>query len=114
MTRKEYYKFKRLLKAGKEDRDLALEMLNNINASLLMKTLLGKSLNGSDRYDFTDKFPEVKTIVGPWNDMFTNVNSLNLTKDEKKLFELELTEGISDVIKEHYPIIKNMEIKLEW
>ena len=46
--------------------------------------------------------------------MFTNVNSLNLTKDEKKLFELELAEGISDVIKEHYPIIKNMEIKLEW
>tara|TARA_R100001463_G_scaffold55937_3_gene107763 strand:+ start:1037 stop:1381 length:345 start_codon:yes stop_codon:yes gene_type:complete len=114
MISKDYYKFKELLHAGEEDRSLAMELLNNTQPSLVIRALLGKSLDRNFRLQFFKKFPEVKLIVGPWNDMFDDIKNLNPTIDEKKLFEKEMQKSVFNVINEHYPIIKNMNVKLKW
>jgi hypothetical protein len=114
MINKDYYKFKELLHAGEEDRNLAMELLNNTQPSLVIRVLLGKSLNRELRHEFFEKFPEIKLIVGSWNTMFKDVKNLNPTVNEKELFEKEMQETVFNVINEHYPIIKNMNVKLKW
>ena len=46
--------------------------------------------------------------------MFDDVKNLNPTVNEKELFEKEMQETVFNVINEHYPIIKNMNVKLKW
>ncbi len=114
MTRSDYQKFKVILLANVEDRELGLEALKNSNPSEIQLMLIGKYLHNHKRHDFIKMFPHIEDKLVPWEELFPIICKLKPNKETKELVEHEFNNSLINMIKEHHKFIDDIKIQLKW
>ncbi|MBC8399013.1 MAG: hypothetical protein H8E16_18180 [Flavobacteriales bacterium] len=114
MTNEEYYKFKKLFEGGIDDKEVAMSGLRHTETSTIKKILLGKSLINHSRALYIKSFPEIKDLLKPWDELFTDLKELKPDKDEKVLIEKEFSDSFIQTIMSHHTIIKKIKFELKW